>query len=154
MQTIAHIHRDATITWDEVADPDQRLLEECGDVILNLLDVWDPSQFLIDNILERWADGWNFSLAGIAVLDAVTKMHATFVFPTTTDLVPEYAEAVEALRGAELNDEQLDGELGDLLNFPVRVNGALLRVFLCDIFDGPFWDEEANVGAIMLHSVA
>ena len=45
MQTIAHIHRDATITWDEVADPGQRLLEECGDVILNLLDVWDPSQF-------------------------------------------------------------------------------------------------------------
>lgn len=65
MQTIAHIPRDATIDWDKLADPDQRLLEDCGDIVLNLLDVWDPTRFFIDQVLERWADGWRFSLAGI-----------------------------------------------------------------------------------------
>lgn len=154
MQTIAHIHRDATIHWDELADPDQRLREDCGDIVLNLLDVWDPSQFYIDHVLERWAEGWSFSLAGIDVPEAVRMMHSAFIFPTISDLTPDIAGAVEALRNVQFGDEQLDGELGDLLDFAVRVNGALLRDFLCDMFDGPFSSEDAKVGAILLRSVA
>lgn len=152
MQTIAHIHRDTTVDWDELDDPDQRLLEHCGDIVLDLLDVWDPTQFFIDQVLERWADGWGFSLAGIAVPDAVHKMHVALVFPTIADLVPDFAEAVDQVRGIAVDDDDLDGPLGDMLDFPVRVNGALLREFLCDVFDGPFADDQTKLGALLLRT--
>lgn len=152
MHPIAHIHRDASIGWDTVVSLDERLLEDSGDIILNLRDAWNSSQFHEDHIIERWAEGWGFSLGDITADSAVHSMLSAFVFPALDELVPEFAEAVAPLRGAEIADADLDGRLRDVLDFPVRVNGGLLRQFLCDVFDGPFSDDEELLGAILLRS--
>lgn len=152
MNTIARIHRDGRIAWDTIANSDERLLEDSGDVILNLREVWNSSQFRDNRILERWSRGWNFSLRGISVPDALHAMLTAFVFAAIADLVPELAHEVEPLRDAHIPDTALDGPLRDALDFPVRVNGRLLREFLCDVFDGPFTDDEALRGAILLRS--
>lgn len=77
------------------------------------------SQFFIDEVIERWADGWGFSLAGIDVGTAVHMMHVAFVFPTIAELAPDFATTVDQVQGADIDDDDLDGQLGDLLDFPV-----------------------------------
>lgn len=147
--TVAHVHRDASVTWGELDDPDDRLLEDCGDIVLNLLECWDPSDFFADAVLERWARGWTFSLAGMPEPKALRWIHLALVFPVVDELLPKLGEMA---RDLEVDTDALDDKMRQSLDFPIRVNGALLRDFLCDAFDGPFSSDEARLGAILLRN--
>lgn len=103
-------------------------------------------------MLERWAQGWKFDLRGLSTPDALRKVLAGFVFPTIFEVAPEYADAIEPLRDADIPRSRLEGQLGELLDFSVRVNGRVIRHFLCDVYAGPFEDDEQLLGAILLRS--
>lgn len=76
-------------------------------------------------------------------------MLAALVYPTISEVAPEYATAIEPLRGADIPKTELDGPLAEILDFWVRVDGTVLRRFLCDIYDGPFDNEEELTTAIL-----
>lgn len=57
-------------------------------------------------------------------------------------LLPGLAAAVLQVHGTEIHARSSVS----CSTFPVRVNGALLREFLCDVFGGPFPSEEEKLG--------
>lgn len=57
MKPVAPIHRDITTTVEEVADTDERLLAETGDVLLNVRDEWLPEVFYQQDVLSGMDQG-------------------------------------------------------------------------------------------------
>ncbi|MDQ0614033.1 hypothetical protein QF046_001674 [Microbacterium sp. W4I4] len=51
--------------------------------------------------------------------------------------------------GADITEHEA---LREMLDSPVRVNGALVRLFLCDVYDGPFPSDQEKLGARLLRS--
>jgi hypothetical protein len=147
MNAIARIHPDATVTWDEPVPHTAHLVESCGDVVLDTYDLWDPQRrFYNSDFLERWAEGWSFSLAGIDAPEAMRKMLLAFTLPVMQELHPGGDEAFDRLPRDTVYDAPDDLDL--LFHFLVRVDGDLVRRFLVDQYDGPLESIDDQVAAV------
>lgn len=154
-----YIGRDFQATWVPAAAHDRRIVQANGDLVLELCDLWDLEairaiddvdglvpgcsfgEFLDEEVLERWADGWSFSLEGINTVEALMNLVYAFLLPAIKDLPnSSLHRAVQQARNG-------DRARNSLPQFTLQLDGGVVRYFLLDIFDGPFAADEDFMAA-------
>ncbi|MDR7188122.1 hypothetical protein J2Y46_000938 [Microbacterium sp. BE35] len=146
MNRIRRIHFDATASWEDDVVHDRRIVPNCGDIILNIGDGGDLRDPQAQGLLERWAEGWRFSLRGIDEEAAMRKFMLGIVFPALGELSDEERD------GLPRRIVVVEGVTRVLPDFTVRVDGALVRLFLADAYDGPFPSLPQRLAAVAQRS--
>ncbi|MBM7827703.1 hypothetical protein [Microbacterium aurum] len=156
--------RDFETSWTDPVQHNARIVEDSGDLILQLQDLWDIEairnlvdvsrlapgcsfgEFLDTCVLQRWGEGWSFNLGGINAVDALFKLTFEILLPS-----------IEELPGSRLFNDLEQVRRGgrrpeSLPPYTLRVDGSLVRYFLIDIYDGPFSSDGARLGAALLRT--
>lgn len=102
-------------------------------------------EFSDEQVLERWAEGWGFNLGDINEFDALFSLVFAFLMPTIEELPNSLYKDVQQVRKGKRRPETLP-------YFTLRIDGAAVRHFLIETYDGPFDSEDSLLGAIMLRS--
>ncbi|MEW1835956.1 hypothetical protein [Microbacterium sp. NPDC079995] len=157
-----YIGSDLEWSWTAPVEHDRRIVTDNGDLILQLQDLWDLDairdleslddleegcsfgEFIDENVLQRWAEGWHFNLGDINIVDALFKLVFAFLVPSIEDLSDnKLIRDVRRARRRKLDPKTLPA-------YTLRVDGATLRLLLIDLYDGPFDDDESFKGAVLL----
>lgn len=161
-----YLDRQFEAKWVPSVEHDRRIVQQTGDLILTLQDLWDIEavrnirdfgdlvpgcsfgEFLDEDVLERWAEGWRFSLDGIASVEALHKLVYAFVLPTIAELPDRklHKTVQKALRSGRGQEA--------VPTYVLQVDGAAVRHFLVDVFDGPFTSDRDLNRAMIGRTVA
>lgn len=153
---------DFETSWTPAVEHYRRIVTDTGDLILTLQDFWDIEAlrtaelvpgcsfgaFLDDEVLERWADGWSFSITDLNPVDALDKLVHACVLPTIAELPDKTLHQMvsEARDGARDPDT--------VPAYTLCVDGRAIRLVLVDLYDGPFTSLRALSHAIQRRTVA
>jgi hypothetical protein len=158
-----YIGRDFQASWTAPVEHDARIVASNGDLILQLQDLWDIDaigaleedsdiepdssfgEFSDEHVLERWAEGWGFNLGDINEFDALFNFVFAFLVPSIEELPNSLYKDVLQVRNGKRRPETLP-------SYTLRIDGAAVRHFLVDTYDGPFDSDDSLKGAIMLRS--
>lgn len=162
-----YIGRDFELSWAPAVPHEERVVRDNGDLILELQDLWDLDairnspdlswvtpgcsfgEFIDVGALDTWADGWSFDLGDINPFDALFQLIFEFLLPSIKEL-PDQGRLhrdVQAVRSGKRDPKSLPA-------YTLQVNGAVVRHFLVDKFDGPFRSDAELVAAIQRRSVS
>lgn len=159
-----YLGRDFETSWTAPVTHDARVVQDCGDLVLQLQDLWDIEairdlddvsdlepgcsfgEFLDEDVLQRWAMGWSFNLRDINAVNALFKLVFELLLPSIEELPGgRLFKDVQQVRRGKRRPETLPP-------YTLRVAGSLVRYFLIDVYDGPFTDDDAFKGAALLRT--
>ncbi|NYF17009.1 hypothetical protein HDC37_001837 [Microbacterium sp. AK009] len=148
-------------SWTAPIHHNARIVEANGDLILQLQDLWDIDaisaltdvadlepgcsfgEFLDEDVLQRWAEGWSFNLGDINAVDALWHLVFTFLVPTIEELPNgRLYRDIQQVRNGKRRPETLP-------SYTLRIHGAAVRYLLVETYDGPFTDDTSRNSAIM-----
>ena len=160
-----YLDREFETAWTPAIEHDGRIVRDSGDLILTLQDLWDIEairgvrdvskftpgcsfgEFIDEDTLERWADGWSFFIEDLNTFNALYRLVYAFVLPTIAELPDKTLH--------RMVQESLNGQRNPstVPAYTLRVDGSVIRHFLVDNYDGPFTSGSALKRAMLRRTV-